>query len=81
MTASQANPKIILASPVSLGERLVIPVVRMFFLFREEIGLTCCTPVALLIRESNIWYFVILEEGIDQDILNEVKPLLPPETP
>jgi len=59
-----------LASPVTLGGRLLVPVVRMFSVFHARGGIAHCTPVALLIGEGGIWSFVPLEDGIGQDILS-----------
>jgi hypothetical protein len=58
------------ASPVSLGGRLLVPLVRILTVSHESGGIASCTPVALLVGEEGAWSFVPLEEGISQDILS-----------
>jgi len=59
-----------LASPVALGGRLLVPLVRMLTVSHERGGIASCTPVAFLIRDAGTWSFVPLEDGIGQDILS-----------
>jgi hypothetical protein len=65
-----------LASPVAVGGRLLVPLVRMLTVSHERGGMASCTPVALLVREAGAWSFVPLEDGIGQDILSRL--CLPP---
>jgi hypothetical protein len=65
-----------LAEPVTLGGRLLVPLVRMLTLAHERGGIASCTPVALLVGEAGAWSFVPLEDGICQDILSGL--CLPP---
>jgi hypothetical protein len=62
--------RIRLAPPVTVGGRLLVPVVRMLTMSHESGGMASSTPVALLIGEGNAWSFVPLEEGIGQEILS-----------
>jgi len=65
-----------LASPVSVGGRLFVPVVRILTISHDGGGIASSTPVALLIRDKDSWSFVSLEEGITQEVLREPGLLL-----
>jgi hypothetical protein len=67
-----------LASPVALGGRLLVPLVRIFTVSHERGGIASCTPVALLIGEGDAWSFVPLEDGIGQDVLSGLTLPHPP---
>ena len=70
MNPLPVNSGLRLASPVALGERLFVPLVRTLTISHATGGMAHCIPVALLIGEKGVWSFVPLEDGIDQGILS-----------
>jgi hypothetical protein len=65
-----------LAPPLMWGGRLFVPVIRIFSLSGER-GVFCsCTPVALLIGEEGVWFFISLDPDTTRECLEELE--LPP---
>jgi hypothetical protein len=54
---------------VTIGERVIIPLVRHTQVSSGQGVVVMANPVALLISESGSWMFTALEEGISPDIL------------
>ena len=67
-----------LAPPLTVGGRIVVPVIRMFSMSGERGGCCSCTPVALLIGEGGAWSFVSLDPDTTRECLEELE--LPPAT-
>ena len=62
-----------LAPPIACGGRLFIPVIRMLSILHERGGIGFCTPVALLIEEGSVWFFVSLNPHITQECLRDLE--------
>jgi hypothetical protein len=62
-----------LASPVSCGERLFVPLIHIQSISQEAGGFGLCVPVALLINEGGEWFFVSLEPDTTQECLKKLE--------
>jgi hypothetical protein len=54
---------------VTIGERVIIPLVRYTQVSSGQGVVVMANPVALLTSEAGKWMFTALEEGISPDIL------------
>jgi len=59
------------SSPLVLGNRKIHPLVRKISWSHSSGMIVACEPLALVIEEGNTWFFVSLQEGIDESVLSD----------
>jgi len=60
---------LLVSPPVSCGERNFYPLIRYFHLTRQSGAFLSVTPIAIITEENGIWSFIALEEGVNEDII------------
>ncbi len=58
------------SSPLVQGNRKIYPLVRRISWSHSFGMIVACEPLALVIEEGDSWFFVSLEEGIDESVLS-----------
>lgn len=58
--------------PQVQGNRKIYPLVRRFFWSHSFGMIVACEPLALVIEEGDTWFFVSLQEGIDESVLSDL---------
>lgn len=58
------------SSPRVLGNRKIYPLVRKTSWNHSHGMIMACEPLALVIEDGDTWFFVSLQEGIDESILS-----------
>jgi len=67
-----AHDSIRIACAVTYGDRVFYPIVRDHMFTNECGALVNVHPLALLMQESGAWYFIALEDGVTEGILDAV---------
>ena len=75
------EPEFRMQGRVRYGGRVVIPLVREYSVVHDSGSMGMVNPVALLFEDEGVWFFVPLECGIDESILEDIGvPATFPET-
>jgi len=67
------NASPVLGPAVSWGGRLFVPLIMRTCLTWGGGGVITGTPIALLIEDDGAWSFVPIIDGINQDILSDIR--------